>query len=202
MDAPLWVRPLLRPLVAAVVSIAVVGAGVLLLWPLAIGLGWGKLEVVSTHTAFFQAWIYLLQTVALFGTLVYIAMQTRSVERAVTANTVQMMVAAHRELLGKAVEKPELHAALMAEDLPKDAALRPYLSMWLNHGFNAYSLHEAGYIDAEWWEATRRDMRDVLGHGGMKAWWARVKKFYPARYQRFIDEEILDGREGRGCSGH
>ncbi len=173
------------------------GLGVL--WLLNRCFGW-NLNVLTNHSGALQSWIYILQTVILVGTLVYIAKQTAAVEKTIKVNTVQLMVDEHRELLGKILEQPKLLDALTGADLPSDPAPRVYLSMFLNHGFNAFNLRQQGYIDDDWWAAIIRDMRDVMRTGAMRKWWKKVGQDYPSRYQNFINGCILsDQKETEPC---
>ncbi|PYX08652.1 MAG: hypothetical protein DMG88_09865 [Acidobacteria bacterium] len=185
------------------VAFVLLGLGVL--WGLNKLLGW-KLSFFTTHAANLQAWIYLLQTVILVGTLAYIAQQTTAVEETIKTNTFQMMVNENRELLGKILEQPKLFDALTGTDLPADKSSTVYLSMFFNHGFNAFKLREKGYIDNDWWAAIVRDMRDVMRGGAMQTWWKRVGPYYPSRYQDFVNGCILsdhcslsDQKEKKPC---
>jgi hypothetical protein len=175
------------PAIFALVFLAV---GLGLLWILNHLLGW-NLKVVTDHAGFFQAWIYILQTFALVATLVYLGLETSAVQKSVAINTVQLMVTSHRELLGNMLDRPQLWDALTGDDVPGDAASRVYMSMVFNHGFNAFSLHDARYIDEEWWKATVEDMKSILGRQAMRKWWTSIKKYYPVRYQTFIEHDVF-----------
>jgi hypothetical protein len=172
----------------AAIAIVLLGMGVL--WGLDYGFGW-KLDIFVKHAGFLQAWIYMLQTIALVATLVYLGAQTRAVERSVTTNTVQLMVSGHRELLGRILEQPQLYDAIGGGDIPEDKWKTVYLSMFFNHGLNAFRLRETGYIDDDWWEAIIRDMKETVGREGMRKWWAHIKDFYPSKYRTFIEQSIL-----------
>lgn len=179
------------------IGLAFVGVGLGVLW--LVNRHWG-LQLSTTHVGFFQAWIYVLQTIALVATVSYIGVQSGEVQRTIRANTVQLMVTAHRELLGKILEQPELHRKITSEELPADPSSRVYMSMIFNHGFNAFALREECFIDDDWWSAITRDMRDVIRHGGMRKRWESIKEFYPLRYQSFIDRRVLgEGKEERTC---
>jgi hypothetical protein len=175
--------------------------GLAILWMLNRLLGW-NLDLLTTNSGALQSWIYILQTVILVGTLVYIGKQSAAVERTIRVNTVQLMVDEHRELLGKILEQPRLLDALTGTDLPVDKALRVYLSMFLNHGFNAFNLRQQGYIDDDWWAAIIRDMRDVMRTGAMQKWWKEVGQDYPSRYQNFVNRCILSEQQEMAPCGN
>jgi hypothetical protein len=157
-----------------------------------------NLKFFTEHPANLQAWIYILQTVLLFGTLFYFGKQTEALKKTIKANTVQLLMSEQREVLGKTIEHPALYDALIGQDIPKDGGSRIYLSMVFNHGFNAFSLRKEGYIEDDWWAAITRDMQDVMRKGAMRKRWAEIRQDYPSSYQNFIDHCILSDQ--RRCS--
>lgn len=180
---------------ALLLGILIVGIGLGVLLLLNRVLKW-KMKFLTTDSGFLQTWVSIIQTIILVATLGYIGYQTASVEKSVRVNTVQLMVSGHRELLGKILDQPKLFEALTAKDIPTDPASVVFLSMFLNHGFNAFTLREHGYIDDDWWAAMILDMQDIIRREAMRKWWGRVKQFYPTRYQRFIDHSILKSKKG------
>ena len=85
------------------------------LWILNWYLSW-NLDLFEKNSVFFQAWIFILQTSALIATLIYIGLQARETHFATRINTVQLMVTAHRELLGRTLDHPELFKAMSEND--------------------------------------------------------------------------------------
>jgi hypothetical protein len=167
------------------------------------GLRWKfNLSLMSTHSGFLQAWIYIFQTAALVATLVYIGIQTNALKTSIKTNTVQLMVSAQRDLLSKALEHPELYQALAGKDAPASSASNIYLSMFFNHGFNAFSLRQGCYVDDDWWAAIVRDMKDVMRRDSMFNHWKNIKSFYPSRYQTFVDHNILGDEKELGSCDH
>lgn len=154
-----------------------------------------QLDVLRTDTGFLQAWVSIFQTLVVAATLGYIALQARDVEKSVRANTVQLMVTGHRELLGMIIDHPGLYDALRGSEIP-EKPLTTYLSMFFNHGLNAWTLRDQDLIDDDWWSAIVRDMKDVYQKEPLKKWWGMVKQFYPTRYQIFIETEILAKSQG------
>ncbi len=155
---------------AAGFAAVIVGGGLLVFW--LVKRCW-NLDVLGNHTGFFQAWISILQTVVVAATLGYIALQARDVKKSVSANTVQLMVTGHRELLGMMIDHPELYNAVTAKEIP-DKPLTIYLSMLFNHGLNTWTLRDQGFIDDDWWAAIVRDMKAVYQQGSMV-----VLRLYP-----------------------
>lgn len=149
--------------------------------------------------------ITLLTLVAVFGAalaaydqLAHLHKQTQllseqagAVGAAIKTNTVQVMVNSHRDLLGKILDHEDLYQVFSADSMTITPSSRIYLSMFLNHGLQAFTLKQHHYIDEEWWAAIKMDMRNVFGKETVKRWWNEVKQYYPARYQRFIDTEVI-----------
>jgi hypothetical protein len=162
-------------------------------WPyLAAVLPPDKPEKVSALIAFVYTLITFATLLAVVGGALIALRQLSHLNAAVSANTVQLMTSAHRELMGKLIEKPELYAALIGDQLPTDGPAKVYLSMIVNHGLNAFILRQHGYIDDEWWKAIIADMRKTLGHGGVRQWWHQIRDCYPRSFQEFIDSQILN----------
>ncbi len=181
-------------------GILFVALGLGLLFGLNTWFHWGR-QFFTTDSGNLQAWIYILQTVILVGTLLYIGDQTASLKKTVKTNTVQLLVSGQREVLGKILEHPPLYDAITGQDVPKDGASQIYLSMVFNHGFNTFALRKEGYIDDDWWAAITRDMQNVMRHGALTKWWPRVKQYYPRGYQQFIDQCVLtDGKGDSQCA--
>jgi len=161
-----------------------------------------NLKFFTDDSAHLQAWIYILQTVILFGTLFYLGEQTESLKKTIKTNTVQLLVSGQREVLGKTIEHPALYDALVGSDIPKGGASRIYLTMIFNHGFNTFALRQEEYIDDDWWAAITRDMQDVMRQGAMRKRWSEIRQYYPSDYQNFIDHCILsDAKEMKQCKG-
>jgi hypothetical protein len=70
--------------------------------------------------------------------------------------------------------------------------------MFLNHGLNTFTLRENRYIDDEWWAAITEDMRHAFKGKATEKWWPVVRRYYPPRYQSFIDSEILGNEKEEG----
>jgi len=186
----------------------------MLLWVLyatAIGLGLiaillGALFVVNkrakvmTHNQgdFIKEAMPLVETVAVVVGLVFVGMQAAELEKSVQAGTVQSMVNAQRDVFGRMLDHPELFEVLTGQEESGQSAEAVYLSMVINHGFNAYTLREKDFIDDDWWHAIVEDMKDVYQRGRMRARWDRVRRFYPKRYQQFVDKELLERTNGGG----
>ncbi len=188
-----WAGVWAKPAEAIFLSLAFLSLGLGLLWILNYLTGW-NLKVVDTHAAFFQAWIYILQTFALIATLAYIGFQARAVDSSARVNAVQLMLTAHREVFGRLLDQPELAELFSRSDIRALTFKQTtFLSMVMNHGFNAFSLKNEEYIDDEWWVAILQDMRSALDRPAVRGWWIGVRDLYPIRYRAFVDQTILLG---------
>ena len=117
----------------------------------------------------------IASSVAILGTLVYLAVQTSQNTAAVRASTRQAMLAEDREVLSLQFEYPEVLEYMSREvgslEDPEKIRLSSWLVIFLRNRENQWLQLQNGVIDEETWETYSSAIGPILSREIVRPWW-------------------------------
>ncbi|MCK4341633.1 MAG: hypothetical protein KAY37_07920 [Phycisphaerae bacterium] len=76
-----------------------------------------------------------------------------------------------------------------------------FIQLWINHYFLAWQAHDRKLCSGEYWQAMKKEIKDLFQHGDTQTWWASHKApHYTPQYVNVIDTLIADNNAGDHCS--
>jgi hypothetical protein len=136
-----------------------------------------------------------------FAGLVFVGLQMRESNRQLKEQSHTRYYDINRELISLGFSHPALFEVL--KDAPKvDATLeRRYLQLWLNHLCLLDSLNRSGRLDKDLADSFMAEFRDMMLMANMRRQWERSGEFYPASFQKSVNEILSEAGQGRADEG-
>ena len=140
----------------------------------------------------------LVGGVAVFATLVYLALQIRQNTRAIRLSTSHAVTEEFRGMFALVAEQSEL--AEIIQKAAHDAAsitgadkvrFWSYTSNFTRAIENAYIQSTQDALDPRHWAGMKRMLIDTVHLPGYQEYWPNRKHWYSEDFQHFMDEEIL-----------
>lgn len=124
--------------------------------------------------------------------LLLVVIQIRASTKQRNLEALYQIYDVNRQLLSLGFSHPELFMILADEDCFKPEWEQSYLQLWLNQLSLVHSHLKSGNFNREFPESLKRDIRYMMMLKNMQRHWSRYREFYPASFQRLVDD-ILQG---------
>jgi hypothetical protein len=141
----------------------------------------------------------LLGSIAVFISLIYLAMQVKSGTDAARTSTYQSVVSDFGSLNQSIASIPELSLLFVKaqedfESLSADEKARAsqlFFTVFRNFE-NMYYQHRKGYLEEELWVGWKRLMLTYYARPGFQAWWSIREDVYSKLFAEYLRTEKID----------
>lgn len=137
-------------------------------------------------------WLAALEGIASTAAFVALIWQLRLVLRQMRFGAVIHIYEVNRDLIGRALDNPDLAKTLEGKPAENSATEKLYVQQWFNQMNLTYLGQQNRFLPKSMRKSLESDMADFINQPRVQGYWASLSKYYPEDFQRFVAGMIRD----------